>query len=325
MPNIILQPCASKDSKEHYHDTIENPVILGDVSQFLSKNEIETLENIYPDGNMRVWGVTPGANGKNIGKWERIKIGDIVLISAQGKIFASAVTTLKFRNKPLAAQLWGYDDKSMTWEYIYFISEIFERDIPYQEFNSVVGNKPNYIIQGFQVLSEDKSQRLINHYNLESSTFFPTSFLKDYIKEFGDKDLDKESTSIARLEQSALRRILLDSKLKGNCCICGESYPANLLVAAHIKKRSACSHSEKIDVQNVAALMCKFGCDDLYEKGYVGVKDGEVVRINTNTSTESTENYLRKIVGKQCLKWSQSTEEYFKWHFEKHNLKRVDL
>ena len=59
MPNVILQPCANKGSIEHYHDTIENPVILSDVSQFLSKNEIEALENIYPDGNMRVWGVTP--------------------------------------------------------------------------------------------------------------------------------------------------------------------------------------------------------------------------------------------------------------------------
>ena len=70
MPKIILQPCASKDSKEHYHDTIENPVILRDVTEFLSNTEIENLENIYPDGNMRVWGVTPGANGKNIGKLE---------------------------------------------------------------------------------------------------------------------------------------------------------------------------------------------------------------------------------------------------------------
>ena len=71
--------------------------------------------------------------------------------------------------------------------------------------------------------------------------------------------------------------------------------------------------------------MCKFGCDDLYEKGYIGVKDGKVVRIYSTVTTDSTDIYLRKIVGKQCLKWSQSTEEYFKWHFEKHNLKRVDL
>ena len=213
----------------------------------------------------------------------------------------------------------------MTWEYIYFISEVFEREIPYKEFNSVVGYDPNFVIQGFNVLNEEKSQSLLNYYNLESSTFIPTSYLKDYITEFGDKDLDKESTSTARLEQSALRRILLDSKLQAKCCICGEFYPANLLVAAHIKKRSACSNSEKMDVPNVAALMCKFGCDDLYEKGYIGVKDGTVVRIYSTVTTDSTDVYLRKIVGKQCLKWSHSTEEYFKWHFDKHNLKRVDL
>ena len=213
----------------------------------------------------------------------------------------------------------------MTWEYIYFISEVYERDIPYQEFNSVVGYEPNYVIQGFNVLSEEKSNRLLNHYNLESSTFTPSSDLKDYQTEFGDKDLDKESTTTARLEQSALRRILLDSRLKGDCCICGESYPANLLVAAHIKKRSACSNNEKKDILNVAALMCKFGCDDLYEKGYIGVSDGKVVRLHSTTTTESTDTYLRKIVGKQCLKWNLSTEGYFKWHLDQHDLKRVDL
>ena len=325
MPNVILQPSASKDAQEHYRDTIETPVILNDVSQFLSNNEIETLKNIYPDGKMRVWGVTPGISGNNIVKWERIGIGDVTLLAAKGRIFASAVTTLKFKNKSLAAHLWGYDDKGMTWEYIYFISEVYERDIPYLEFNSVVGYEPNYVIQGFNVLSEEKSNRLLNLYNLESSTFTPSSYVIDYQTEFGDKDLDKESTTTARLEQSALRRILLDSRLKGDCCICGESYPANLLVAAHIKKRSACSNNEKKDILNVAALMCKFGCDDLYEKGYIGVSEGKVVRLHSTTTTESTDTYLRKIVGKQCLKWNPSTEEYFKWHLYQHDLKRVDL
>jgi hypothetical protein len=71
--------------------------------------------------------------------------------------------------------------------------------------------------------------------------------------------------------------------------------------------------------------MCKFGCDDLYEKGYIGVSEGKVVRLHSTTTTESTDTYLRKIVGKQCLKWNSSTEEYFKWHLDQHDLKRVDL
>ena len=46
MPNVILQPCANKGSRKHYQDTIENGFLLNDVSQFLSKSEIETLKNI---------------------------------------------------------------------------------------------------------------------------------------------------------------------------------------------------------------------------------------------------------------------------------------
>jgi hypothetical protein len=325
MTNVILQPCANKGSREHYHATIENPVILNEVSHLLTQDEVNSLNNIYPDGRMRVWGVTPGVSGNNISKWERIEIGDVTLLAAQGRVFASAVTTLKFQNKSLASHLWGHDDKGMTWEYMYFISEVYERDIPYLEFNSVVGYEPNYVIQGFNVLSEEKSHRILNHFNLESTIFTPTSTASKYLEEFVGKDLDKESTTIARLEQSTLRRILIGSNLVGKCCICGESYPVNLLVAAHIKKRAVCNNEEKKDISNVAALMCKFGCDDLYEKGYIGVSEGKVVKLHSTTKTESTDTYLRKIVGKQCLKWNPSTEEYFKWHLDQHDLKRVDL
>ena len=161
MPNVILQPCANKGSQAHYHDTIETPVILNDVSQFLSNNEIETLKNIYPDGKMRVWGVTPGIDGRNIKRWEKIESGDITLFSAHNKIFASAITTLKFQNKSLAAHLWEYDDKGMTWEYMYFISEVFER---------ILSN-----IQEFSRVSEDFQRKPWKFSTLSSRSTEPTT------------------------------------------------------------------------------------------------------------------------------------------------------
>ena len=159
MTNVVLQPSANKDAQEHYRDTIESPVILGDVSKFLTIKEVVNLETIYPDGRMRVWGVTPA--GHNIGKWQRIEIGDITLFTAHNRVFASAVTTHKFKNKQLAEHLWGNNDKGMTWEYMYFISEVYERDITYLELNSVAGYKPKYVVQGFNVLSEEISQRIL--------------------------------------------------------------------------------------------------------------------------------------------------------------------
>jgi hypothetical protein len=45
-------------------------------------------------------------------------------------------------------------------------------------------------------------------------------------------------------------------------------FPVDLLVAAHIKRRSLCSETERRDLHNVAMLACKFGCDALFEEGY---------------------------------------------------------
>ena len=40
------------------------------------------------------------------------------------------------------------------------------------------------------------------------------------------------------------------------------------------------------------------GYDDLYEKGYIGVKEGRIIKIQVDKTTNSTEFYLNKIVGK---------------------------
>ena len=60
------------------------------------------------------------------------------------------------------------------------------------------------------------------------------------------------------------------------CCIYNKKYPVSFLVAAHIKKRAECTLDEKKDFLNIVAPMCKMGCDELYEKGYIGVVDGSV-------------------------------------------------
>lgn len=89
-------------------------------------------------------------------------------------------------------------------------------------------------------------------------------------------DLDVASSAKRRVEQSLLRALLLGGMATGLCILCGKEFPENLLVAAHLKRRPKCSDSEKHDFCNVAALMCKFGCDDLYEKGYIFIAAGQI-------------------------------------------------
>jgi len=100
-----------------------------------------------------------------------------------------------------------------------------------------------------------------------------------------DEDLEGHTTQSYRKDQVRLRQTLLNGRSKAPCIICGSVFPEEFLWAAHLKKRSACTEKEKRDHANVAKLMCKFGCDDLYERGYIGVQDGKIRVLRQSDST----------------------------------------
>ncbi len=310
---VILQPCANKDAREHYVDTIENTKSLDSISQFLSDKELNELIGIYPQGQVAIWGVTPSQSTK----WKRIQAGDITLLAKEGVVFASAVTTYKIHSHTLASQLWGFDNKGNTWEYIYFLSEVKNQHIPYKELNKAILYNENYVIRGFSLLDEEKSVNVLNTFDLESETYFPDIDAEELFEELRNEDnLETKSTTTGRKEQSAIRRLLFKNKPTGTCCVCNKEYPVKFLWAAHIKKRSKCTLNEKKDLENIAAPMCKFGCDELYEKGYIGVKDSRVVQIKDNELTDNLQSYIDGIINNSCSSWNDNTKHYFDWHYK---------
>ncbi|MES9831143.1 MAG: hypothetical protein ABW139_02780 [Candidatus Thiodiazotropha sp. DIVDIV] len=131
-------------------------------------------------------------------------------------------------------------------------------------------------------------------------------------------ELDVVSTSRARKEQAFLRAFHQNGQLNSKCVLCGEEYPLEFLVAAHIKKRTECSDTEKLDFENVAALMCKAGCDDLFEKGYVYVSAGEVCKNTKRNTTPAMDSVIDRIVGNMVSNWHGS-KVYYKYHEKKFN------
>ncbi len=98
----------------------------------------------------------------------------------------------------------------------------------------------------------------------------------DYAAAAAD-DLDPGVTATRRVEQAFLRRVLLNGRGAGTCVFCGRALPADLLVAAHVKRRADLSREERLDFRAVAVLACRLGCDALYEAGYLAVDaDGRV-------------------------------------------------
>lgn len=322
MSRIILQPAGNGDAKEHFIDTIENSVSLDRIKPFVSEDILNKLKGLYKNNLVPVWGVTPGEKNINKGKWEKVLPGDIALFSRNKIIFASATVAFTIHNRELALDLWKTNPKGQTWEYIYFLDEVNNQNIPSSVFNNSADYKKNYVIQGFNVLDQEKSTKIMHLLNLQSEMYFPEVSREDYFRVIAepapDMPLDKAGQSKLRTEQSFLRNNLFKNNKTFKCGICGKEFPRNFLVAAHIKKRANCTDEERRDFDHIIMPMCKFGCDELYEKGYIAIDEGKVVISNSKYGTVPIDEYLKKVVGKSCNYWKPQTKKYFLWHKNLH-------
>ena len=321
MEQVVLQPAADPTAVVNYKNTITNRVSLNRIRPYISTAEFDRLCELYPSKDAAIWGVVPRKNNRNKKRWERIQVGDVVLFSAQKRIFSSGVITFKTHNKSLAKQLWGNDPDGETWEYIYFLDELKTQDIKQEVFNKIAAYSKGNIIRSFEVLGELKSLPILTALALFSPTFFSNVSEKAFeiaVHRLEHTPLDVERTRLERTEQTFLRETLFSNKRIATCCICGEEYPVEFLVAAHTKKRAHCDATEKRDVKNIVAPMCKFGCDDLYEKGYIGVIDGKVEILKRTPATAQFLHHLSTVEGKVCSAWRNETEEYFRWHVSHH-------
>lgn len=315
---VILQPCASPAARKHLDNTIHNRHLkLLDIKEFLEIRDYENLLQMYADNQIRIWGVT--SSSKN--KWNKISMGDIVLFSANKTISSSATIIYKLENEKLAEFLWGKDKNQQAWKYIYFIDELTELNVSYEAFNTIVNYKPNNIIQGFSVLSEEKSSYFLDIFNLESARYIDSNFTKEQYKEAiktikkpdFDKGMNIKQSSFRRAEQGFLRQKLFGNRFSEKCSICGKELPIEFLWCSHIKKRCKCTDEELIDFENIVTPMCKLGCDDLYERGFLGIKEG-IVTILNYTDNETLDNYMKQIEGRRCEAYNEANKKYFDFH-----------
>lgn len=318
MSRIILQPAGNAASAKHYEDTVATPVPVTKITKYLGPGDVEVLSQAAINGGIATWGVTPAINGSNVTKWNQIQRGDVVLFGGKGISFASAVIVHKARSEALAQELWGRDPNNQTWEYLFFLTELREQSIPKEVINRLAGYEPDNAWMGFNVVSEGKSNAVLAGIGLESSSYAPAVSREDFAAELkrlaASGTTDMFGTSIIRKEQGALRKWLFSKKSKEKCGLCEREFAIEFLVAAHIKKRSACSLEERLDFENVAMPLCKFGCDELFEKAYVVVKNGIVSAGDSMPKSGAAYDYAVPIFGKNCRYWTVSSKQLFDWH-----------
>lgn len=318
MSNIILQPTGDKIARKNYKNTIENKVSLKDIKSFLSEDDYKKIISIYPNEKFSVWGVRNGVKDGTKKRWKKIKPGDVALFAQDSMIYSTAVVTLTLENRDLATYLWGVNENNETWENIYLLDELSFMELPVKELNYIVGYSENNNIQRFTYLDDDKSDKLFNILEIMSNSYFEDVSEEDFkeavLKLNKIDNLDGERSSSFRKEQSYLRKLLFRGKKVFNCGICGKEYPIDMLVTAHIKRRCDCKNEERLDVNNIIMPMCKCGCDDLYEKGYLLVIDGIIKKNPNKYFTRDLETQINKICEKECVYWNKETKKYFMEH-----------
>ena len=331
MNRVILQPASNKASRINYENTIVNSIRLDTIVKYINPKQEQELREIYPSGEFKVWGIDRDAEGRStkVNDWSRITKGDVALFARDKQVYASATVTVKFRNAKLAEFLWGYKEAGITWEYLYFIDELKSQNISYSSLNTAIPKgdplknefyDPETNIQGFRVLSDVQSEYVFSIFaDLESEIYFDDTII-------GNKDAaiarlnkldgtDRNQVTKLRKEQKILKEWLFSKQKYAVCGICNKEYPVSFLVVAHIKKRSKSNDAERINL-DIVMPMCKLGCDELYEQGYIGVKEGKVVSINQKYTTAIIQNLKESLMGINCTYYNDQTKGYFEWHLK---------
>ncbi len=163
---VILQPVGGQEATAHYIKTVRNQVQLSTIAPVLSLESAQQLKSEFKNGWCRVWGVTPGANGVNRGKWERFAVGDRVLFCGESRVFASGSLRYKMHSRELALLLWGRDADGQTWEYTYFFGAVRDHNIPVSKLAAAVGYQPGYNVLGVNILDSQKSAAVLEAFDL---------------------------------------------------------------------------------------------------------------------------------------------------------------
>ena len=62
--------------------------------------------------------------------------------------------------------------------------------------------------------------------------------------------------------------------------------------------------------------MCRFGCDELYERGCLSVQNGRITFISKSIVTQTVLDYVKSIDGTKCSVFNPTTKKYFDWHWQ---------
>jgi hypothetical protein len=303
--------------------TSPNRIAISPSTKFWWANQSTNFEPVYDDGTL--WAPLKDRRGQQVDHWrtlERVLPGDLVIHYDSPEIrgLSRVATTPQPAYPPR-----GYDDVSADTKGNLVLTEPEQEiRIPRNQALSVLDGGQGPVTSSgtlrngyFFPLDTDHALELLRRAGLEiTSEADETGEHSELFERYIGGASDRLMIAAVRAEQRFLRGQQLQRR-GSSCSLCGRSFPEEFLVAAHIKPRRACSENERMDTRNVAMLACLFGCDVLFELGYVVVNEQGIIELGKRGS-EQVADRIQDIVGRRCHAHGDESREYFAWHRRHH-------
>ncbi|WP_253190923.1 HNH endonuclease [Arthrobacter sp. SRS-W-1-2016] len=289
----------------------------------------ENFHEVFPDGTL--WAPRRGSRGQRVASWETLhdaRPGDVVLHFSRPEIRGiSRVATMPF---PASTPARGWREPPDTEGTLVLTDPLFEVRIPKEgaygflppgqgpmTVNSTLNN--GY----FFPVDREAALQLLQHAGIAISDG-PDQGRDEAVpaEQYLGGPSDRWALGAVRAEQGFLRNQQL--QLRGSSCsLCGQKLPDEFLVAAHIKPRFACTEQERQDIRNVSMLACLFGCDALFERGYLVVGDYGTIEAG-RPGPEPVGERIKGLIGRKCLAYDERSRGYFGWHRQTHNARQTE-
>lgn len=161
MNNLFIITASNPDAQLHIRDTIDSPVPVEKAEKHFTGEELKQIRRIDTNHKYYAWGAVPGE--RNIPTWEKMQVGDHILIY-QNKAYTYYTRILfKARNKAFALDNWGKDGDGNTWEYMYLLEKPIKFASPVSA--SLLAEYLPASYMGFTQITNDRIAKIVSNYN----------------------------------------------------------------------------------------------------------------------------------------------------------------
>lgn len=312
MQNLILQPAVGHPAPSNVGKSLAKPVDLEALP--LTPAERSGLRLAAGGQPIFAWGCTHDR------VWKRMQPGDQALFMTEsGWIRFRGLVVATHESTSVAGAIWG--SQSSDYRYVYFLVGVRRCDLSRRSINEALQDTSSPTEDNWQQVryidDVDGVRRvlsLIGRQDLPNEAARGIEFATGLDEEDAE---DGVRLAAYRKEHEDLKRLLFGNRLSMNCAVCGREFPRQFLITAHLKRRSVCSRKERVDPA-VVLPMCTFGCDALYERGYLSMDSSTNLIVATEKTSllqgAEVASAVAGLIGRRSPYPLGPRKPYLDWH-----------